>query len=44
MHIVAPSAHSGFDIRRVMREVQCPSRRLAVRDQDGNSIFITSAC
>ena len=40
MHIVAPSAHPRVDILRVMREAQYPSRTLAVRDPDGNPIFI----
>jgi DNA-binding transcriptional MocR family regulator len=40
MHIVAPSAQPRFDILRVMREAQYPSRTLAVRDPDGNPIFI----
>ena len=31
MHIVESSAHPRFDILRVMREAQYPSRTLAVR-------------
>ena len=41
MQVVAPPAHPGFDVLRVMREAQYPSHTLAVRDPDGNPIVIT---
>ena len=41
MHVVAPSARPGLNVRLVMREAQYPLRTLAVRDQDGNPILIT---
>jgi DNA-binding transcriptional MocR family regulator len=33
MHVVAPSARPGLNVRLVMREAQYPLRTLAVRDQ-----------
>jgi GntR family transcriptional regulator/MocR family aminotransferase len=37
----APSPVSrGFDVRRVMREAQYPSRTMAIQDPDGNPITV----
>jgi GntR family transcriptional regulator/MocR family aminotransferase len=30
----------GFDPRRIMREAQYPARSIAIRDQDGNPLYL----
>ena len=41
IYACVPPATHGFDLRRVTREAQYPSRWLVLRDEDGNSIYIT---
>jgi GntR family transcriptional regulator/MocR family aminotransferase len=41
MYVFVPAAVSGFDVRAVMCEAQYPSRTIALRDQDGNPLYIS---
>jgi len=41
MYVLAPAGIAGFDLRAVMREAHFPSRRITVRDMDGNSLYLT---
>jgi DNA-binding transcriptional MocR family regulator len=36
----APAVVSGFSVKAVMRAAQFPSRTIALRDQDGNPLYI----
>jgi GntR family transcriptional regulator/MocR family aminotransferase len=40
MYASVPAGIQGFDLRRVMRDAQYPSRTLALQDQDGNPLYI----
>jgi DNA-binding transcriptional regulator YhcF (GntR family) len=41
MYVVAPMPASGFDPRAVMCAAQYPSRTIAIRDQDGTSLYLS---
>jgi DNA-binding transcriptional MocR family regulator len=41
MYVLGPAAVSGFDLRAVMREAQYPSCTIALRDQDGNPLYVS---
>jgi GntR family transcriptional regulator/MocR family aminotransferase len=36
-----PAGTHGFDLRRVMRDAQYPSRTIALRDEDGNPLYVS---
>ena len=36
-----PATFSGFDLTAVMHEAQYPARTIALRDQDGNPLYIS---
>jgi GntR family transcriptional regulator/MocR family aminotransferase len=41
MYVLEPGAVSGFDLRSVMRDAQYPLRTIALRDEDGNPLYIS---
>jgi DNA-binding transcriptional regulator YhcF (GntR family) len=41
MYVCVPATVSGFDLRSVMRDAQYPSRTIALRDADGNPLYIS---
>ncbi len=41
MYVCLPAPVSGFDLKSVMREAQYPVRRVELRDQDLNVIYIS---
>jgi DNA-binding transcriptional regulator YhcF (GntR family) len=41
MYVLVPAAVSGFDVRSIMRDAQYPSRTIALRDQDGNPLYLS---
>jgi GntR family transcriptional regulator / MocR family aminotransferase len=41
MYVFVPATVSGFDLRSVMRDAQYPSRTIALRDTDGNPLYVT---
>lgn len=41
MFVFAPATFSGFDLRSVMHNAQYPSRTIALRDEDGNALYIS---
>lgn len=41
VYVFVPATVSGFDLRSVMRDAQYPSRTLALRDADGNPLYIS---
>ena len=41
MYASVPAGIHGFDLRRVMRDAQYPSRTIALRDEDGNPLDIS---
>jgi GntR family transcriptional regulator/MocR family aminotransferase len=40
MRIVAASGMRGFDLRRLLGEAQYPTRRITVKDPDGNVLYL----
>jgi DNA-binding transcriptional regulator YhcF (GntR family) len=42
MYVFVPATVFGFDLRSVMRDAQYPSRTIAIRDEDGNPLYICS--
>ena len=40
MYVFVPATVSGFNLRSVMRDAQYPSRTIALRDEDGNPLYI----
>ena len=40
IYVFAPATVLGFDLRSVMRDAQYPSRTIALRDEDGNPLYI----
>ena len=40
MFVFVPAPIAGFDVRAVMREAQYPWRRVGLRDEDGNPLYI----
>jgi DNA-binding transcriptional regulator YhcF (GntR family) len=40
MYVCVPSPFSRFDLRFVMRDAQYPSQTVALRDQDGNPLYL----
>jgi|SRR5687767_8069455 DNA-binding transcriptional regulator YhcF (GntR family) len=40
MYVFGPATVFRFDLKSVMRDAQYPSRTIAVRDEDGNPLYI----
>ena len=40
LYASVPAGIDGFDPKRVMREAQYPARRIWLRDQDGNPLYV----
>jgi hypothetical protein len=41
MYVSVPSGVHGFDTKAVIRDAQYPARTIALKDEDGNPLYIS---